>query len=103
MGARKAKAEASHEARKKAFNDQARGPAGASAGSPPPNGQNAGEPSALGKPQQIPSRPRILGLQKKTNLVGVHQQEYHVVRGEKYGLYTVVNDNFFDTGPTVRT
>lgn len=103
MSARKAKVEASYEARKHAFSDQSRGLADGPAGSPPPNDESTGKHPTPGKPQRPPSRPRILGLEKETNLVGMHQQEHHVARGEKYGFYTVVNDAYFNGGPKVRT
>lgn len=92
MSARKANAEASYEASKQTFNDRESKTANGPAGSPPPDGESS-----------VPSRPHIFGLGHETNLVGVKQQEDHVVRGEKYGFYTVVNNNFFDAGPTVRT
>lgn len=102
MSIRKAKAEASYEPRKQAFHDQAPGAAEDSAGSVPPNGEEtSGHHQAADKPRRAPSRPRILGVENETNLVGVNQQERHVIGGEKYGFYTVVNDAYFDRGPTV--
>lgn len=88
MSARKVKAEASYEARKQACDDPvAGGPADGPAGSRPPNDESSGEHPPPGKPRRFPSRPRILGLEEETNLVGMHQQEHHVARGEKYGFY----------------
>lgn len=111
MGARKARAEASYEARKRAYLSQDRphtsptstaapeGKPGASEGS-----EGAGDgynwpPFARRKP--YPARSRLLHLSRETNYVGVNQQQYHSVRGEKYGFFTVVNEAFFDSGPTV--
>lgn len=34
--------------------------------------------------------------------MGENQQKRHVVRGEKYGFYTVSNDAYFDSGPAVK-
>lgn len=101
MSARKAKAEATYETRKQAFNDQARGPTDDPTRSMPPNGGNGGQNKVADKPRRSPSRPRILGLDNETNYVGENQQKSHGVTGEKYGFYTVVNDAFFDRGPTV--
>lgn len=103
MAARRAKAEAAYEARKQAFSDQASGDAGDSAGSQPPNSENSGLRQAPDKPRRPPSRPRILGLANETNVVGVKQQEHHLIGGERYGFYTVVNDTYFDSGPTAST
>lgn len=105
MRARKAEAaEAAYEGRKLAFfNDfQADGASDGSPSSSLPIGENDGHHQASGEHRGCPSRPRILGLENETNLVGVNQQEQHTVQGGKYGFYTVVNDAYFDNGPTVR-
>lgn len=103
MNARKTKAKgAYYEARKQFFDDQASQPADGSVGSPPPNGETREQYQAPNQPQRPPSHPRILDLAIETNIVGVSQQEYHLLGGEKYGFYTVVSDAYFDGGPTVR-
>lgn len=43
----------------------------------------------------------MLGLRNKTNDVRVNQQTFHAVHKETYGFFTVVNDAYFDMGPTV--
>lgn len=101
MDARKARAEASFETRKQAAKDQAHGPADASPGSITSNVASSGQ-QAQQKPRRAPSCPRILGLDKQINYVGANQKKDYGVRGEKYGFFTVVNDAYFDSGPTVR-
>ena len=100
MNSRKSKAEAAFDARVQAFDDQAHRPVDASAGSSPPNVANSGQHQAPDEPRRPPARPRILGLENETNIVGRNQQEHEVIGGEKYGFYTVVNDAFSDGGPT---
>lgn len=99
MRARKSTADSLYEARKQAFNDLTL----ESAGFSPPNGEREGQPQAVDKPRRAPARPRVFGLANERNIVGMDQQEErHSVRREKYGFFTVVNDAYFDTGPTVR-
>ncbi|CAN0339738.1 unnamed protein product [Ectocarpus sp. 6 AP-2014] len=109
MSARKGKAEAAHRARVADYEAAQESMAGRA---PPPRdavGEEnststppSAEPSPLEKPKPYPSAPRICGLSDETNFVGANQQEYHGVRGEKYGYYQIVNDAFFDAGPTLR-
>lgn len=40
--------------------------------------------------------------EREVNHVGMNQQRLHSVHGEKYGFFTVVNEAFFENGPTVR-
>ncbi|CAN0320383.1 unnamed protein product, partial [Ectocarpus sp. 4 AP-2014] len=110
MSARKVKAEAAHRARVAAYEAAQESMAGRA---PPPRdavGEEdstststspSAEPSPHEKPKPYPSAPRICGLSDETNFVGANQQEYHGVRGEKYGFYLIVNDAFFDAGPTI--
>lgn len=93
MSAKKADAEAAYDALKQAFNDQAEGPVDDSAGPPSANGEN---------PRRLPPPPRILGLGNEMNHVGVAQEILAGLLGEEFGFYTVVNDAYFDGGPTVR-
>lgn len=98
MDTRKAKADASYQTRVQAFK----------AAKENDNDGEASRSTSLpteelpSQANRHPNRPRILGLSGETNFVGVNQQEYHSVRGEKYGYFRVVNDAFFDAGPTVR-
>ncbi|CAM9553625.1 unnamed protein product [Pylaiella littoralis] len=99
MDARKAKAEASYQTRVQAFNAAKRNENNKTSTSASPS---AGGPTSQSKSvNRHPNRPRILSLSDQTNFVGVNQQEYHTVRGEKYGYFRVVNDAFFDAGPTI--
>eukprot|EP00903_Cladosiphon_okamuranus_P014568 g13511.t2 len=98
MRTRTAKAEAAYEARKKAFTSQSPGPAMESARPLVSRSESTGHQD---KPRRFPSRPRILNLEHETNFVGENQQKNHTVCGEKYGFFTVVNDFYFDGGPTV--
>lgn len=100
-GARMAQAEAAYEARKRAFNDQVPAAAMQSASSSP-SGESGGQDHVSEQTRRrFPSRPRILGVANEKNNVGVLQQRRQVITGEKYGFYTVVNDAYFDRGPTV--
>ena len=102
ISARKAKAEASHAAREQVTKDEARRPADAPPGSPTPNATYKVQHQVSRKPLRAPSRLRMLGLETETNCVGANQQTTLVLGGEKYGFFTVVNDAYFDRGPTVR-
>ncbi|CAN0548057.1 unnamed protein product, partial [Ectocarpus sp. 12 AP-2014] len=109
MSARKVKAEAAHRVRVAAYEAAQESMAGRALPPPDAVGEKdststspSAEPSLLEKPKPYPSAPRICGLGDETNFVGANQQEYHGVRGEKYGFYLIVNDAFFDAGPTVR-
>ncbi|CAN0154610.1 unnamed protein product [Ectocarpus sp. 13 AM-2016] len=109
MSARKVKAEAAHRARVAAYKAAQESMAGRTLPPPDAAGEDdststspSAEPSLLEKPKPYPSAPRICGLGDETNFVGANQQEYHGVRGEKYGFYLIVNDAFFDAGPTLR-
>ncbi|CAM9435197.1 unnamed protein product [Ectocarpus fasciculatus] len=110
MSARKVKAEAAHQARVAAYEasqqqSMAKSPSlsreevreeDSTSTSP------SAEPSPLEKPKRYPSTPRLCRLSRETNYVASNQQEHHGVRGEKYGFYRIVNDAFFDAGPTLR-
>lgn len=38
----------------------------------------------------------------EANDIGVRQQKLHHIEGERYGFFTVINESFFEGGPTVR-
>lgn len=105
---RKAKAETSYEARRQAYAaqqaQQAHAPALTVATDTTgrdyaiDHGHQHATPASR---RPCPTYPRILNLGKETNYVGVNQQQFHAVTGEKYGYFTVVNDGFFDSGPKV--
>lgn len=110
ISARKVKAEAAHQARVAAYevaqqqstannpslSRDAVGEEDSTSTSP------SAEASPLQTPKRYPSTPRICRLSHETNFVRANQQEHRGVRGEKYGFYRIVNDAFFDAGPTVR-
>ncbi|CAN0232725.1 unnamed protein product, partial [Ectocarpus sp. 6 AP-2014] len=109
MAARKVKAEAAHRARVAAYEvaqqqSTAKSPSLSREGGGKEDSTSTSppaEPSPLEKPKRYPSTPRICRLSRETNYVASNQQEGHGVRGEKYGFYRIVNDAFFDAGPTI--
>lgn len=87
MARRKAKAESSYEARKRAHDQRAT--ASASPTSAGPGSLDSGTPAteqAPGKLLPYPSPPRILNLGNENNYVGMNQQERNRVCGEEYGF-----------------
>ncbi|CAN0567167.1 unnamed protein product, partial [Ectocarpus sp. 12 AP-2014] len=109
MTARKVKAEVAHQARVATYKlaqqqSTAKSPSLSREGDGEEESTStspSAERSPLEKAKRYPSTPRICRLSRETNFVASNQQEGHGVRGEKYGFYRIVNDAFFDAGPTI--
>lgn len=93
---------AAHEAHRQAYNDRTRRCTERLPGSPRPEGVGNHRYQGPDESERCLSGTRTLGGHaSERNIVGAHQQE-RLLGGEKYGFYTVVNDAYFDSGPTVR-